>query len=69
MQRPAASAFEAELVILSRKPAGFAKTLNWIVAYGQGAETGNGPPLDLGDTAINLLVNAKTHRMDFAGHF
>ena len=24
-------------------PATFAKTLNWIVAYGQGAETGNGP--------------------------
>jgi hypothetical protein len=54
---------------LKYKPATFAKTLNWIVAYGQGAETGNGPPLDLGDTAINLLVSAKTHRMDFAGHF
>jgi hypothetical protein len=54
---------------LKYKPATFAKTLDWIVAYGQGAETGNGPPLDLGDTAINLLVSAKTKRMDFAGHF
>jgi hypothetical protein len=54
---------------LTYDPAKFARQLDWIVAYGQGAELGPGAALDLGDTAINLLVSAKTHRMDFAGHF
>jgi hypothetical protein len=54
---------------LTYNPATFARTLDWIVAYGQGAQTGNGPPLGLPDTAINSLVSAKTNREDFAGHF
>jgi hypothetical protein len=54
---------------LKYDPATFARTLDWIVAYGQGAQTGNGPPLGLPDTAINSLVSAKTNREDFAGHF
>jgi hypothetical protein len=54
---------------LKYNPATFARTLDWIVAYGQGAETGNGPPVDMPDTAINLLASAKTNRIDFAGHF
>jgi hypothetical protein len=54
---------------LTYNPATFAKTLDWIVAYGQGAQTGNGPPLGIADTAINSLVSARTNRQDFAGHF
>jgi hypothetical protein len=50
-------------------PATFARTLDWIVAYGQGSQLGAGSALGIGDTAINLLVSAKTQRMDFAGHF
>jgi hypothetical protein len=50
-------------------PATFARTLDWIVAYGPGAEGGAGAKLGLPDTAINELVSAKTHRIDFAGHF
>jgi hypothetical protein len=50
-------------------PATFAKTLDWIVAYGPGAEGGAGAKLGLPDTAINELVSAKAHRNDFAGHF
>ena len=45
------------------------KTLDWIVAYGQGAEEGKGPPLGLPDTAINQIVAANTQRIDFAGRF
>ncbi len=54
---------------LPYKPATFARTLDWIVAYGQGAQLGAGAKLGLPDTAINLLVNANTNRIDFAGHF
>jgi hypothetical protein len=54
---------------LKYDPATFARTLDWIVAYGQGAQLGAGSALGLPDTAINLLVSAKTQRMDFAGHF
>ena len=50
-------------------PATFARTLDWIVAYGPGAEGGAGAKLGLPDTAINELVSAKTQRNDFAGHF
>ena len=54
---------------LKYDPATFDKTLDWIVAYGQGAQLGAGSKLGLPNTAINLLVSAKTKRMDFAGHF
>ncbi len=54
---------------LTYNPATFARTLDWIVAYGQGAQQGAGSALGLPDTAINSLVSAKTERRDFAGHF
>lgn len=54
---------------LTYDPAKFARTLDWIVAYGQGAQLGTGSKLGLPDTAINILVAARTHRQDFAGHF
>jgi hypothetical protein len=54
---------------LTYDPARFARTLDWIVAYGQGAQLGAGPKLGLPDTAINILVSANTERQDFAGHF
>jgi hypothetical protein len=54
---------------LKYNPATFAKTLDWIVAFGQGAQQGNGSALGLPDTAINNLVSAGANRIDFAGHF
>ena len=54
---------------LKYNPANFAKKLNWIVAYGQGAELGAGALLGLPDTAINQMVAANTQRIDFAGNF
>ncbi len=54
---------------LTYNPSTFAKTLNWIVAYGPGAESGAGAKVGLPDTAINELVAARTHRIDYAGHF
>lgn len=54
---------------LKYDPATFIRALNWIVAYGPGAEGGAGAKLGLPDTAINELVAASTHRNDFAGHF
>ena len=54
---------------LKYEPATFAKTLDWIVAYGQGAQGGKGPKVGLPDTAINEIVAARTHRIDFGGHF
>jgi hypothetical protein len=54
---------------LTYNPSTFAKTLNWIVAYGPGAESGAGAKVGLPDTAINELVAARTHRIDFGGHF
>ena len=54
---------------LTYDPAKFARQLDWIVAYGQGAQLGAGSKLGLPDTAINILVAAQTHRQDFAGHF
>ena len=54
---------------LPYKPATFARTLNWIVAFGPGNESGAGAKLGLPNTAINQLVSAKTQRADFAGHF
>jgi hypothetical protein len=54
---------------LKYNPATFDRTLDWIVAYGQGAQLGHGPPVGMPDTIINTLVSAKTQRMDYAGHF
>ena len=54
---------------LKYNPATFARTLNWIVAYGPGAEGGKGPALGLPDTAIDEIVSARTRRNDFGGHF
>lgn len=54
---------------LKYNPATFARTLNWIVAYGQGNELGHGAKLGLPNTSINEIVSATTHRIDFAGHF
>jgi hypothetical protein len=54
---------------LKYDPATFARTLNWIVAYGQGNQTGNGAQFGLPNTSINQFVDARTHRPDFAGHF
>ncbi len=54
---------------LKYDPATFGRTLDWIVAYGQGAQQGAGSALGMPDTAINVLVSAATERQDFAGHF
>jgi hypothetical protein len=54
---------------LTYNPATFAKTLDWIVAYGQGAQQGAGSALGLPDTVINELVASHSDRIDFAGHF
>ena len=54
---------------LKYDPATFARTLNWIVAFGQGNELGQGAKFGLPNTSINELVDARTQRPDFAGHF
>ena len=54
---------------LKYNPATFDKTLDWIVAYSQGAQLGNGSKLGMPDTAVNVLVSAGSTRIDFAGHF
>lgn len=54
---------------LRYNPATFARTLNWIVAFGQGAQLGLGPPVGIPDTAINQILAARTHKIDFGGHF
>jgi hypothetical protein len=54
---------------LKYDPAKFARTLDWIVAFGQGAQLGVGPKFGLPDTAINAFVAAPTHRIDYGGHF
>ena len=54
---------------LTYKPATFGRTLDWIVAYGQGNEVGKGAAYGLPNTSINEIVDARTHRTDFAGHF
>jgi hypothetical protein len=54
---------------LKYNPTTFARTLNQIVAFGQGAEGGLGPKFGLPVTSMNEFVSAKTRRRDFAGHF
>lgn len=50
-------------------PATFAKTLDWIVAYGPGNQGGQGAKYGLPNTSIFEFVAASTKRNDFAGHF
>ncbi len=50
-------------------PANFANKLDGIVAYGQGAQFGKGPPTGMVDTAINQIVAGRTLKIDFGGHF
>jgi hypothetical protein len=59
----------AIFVRLKYNPAKFAKELDWIVAYGQGAQTGNGPPYGMPTTNINRIVAANTNRIDYGGRF
>jgi hypothetical protein len=54
---------------LKYNPATFARTLDWIVAFGQGNQLGKGAKFGLPNTAINEFVDARTHRIDFGGHF
>jgi hypothetical protein len=54
---------------LKYDPATFARTLDWIVAFGPGNEGGVGARFGLPNTAINEITDARTRRMDFAGHF
>ena len=50
-------------------PSRFAKTLDWIVAYGPGNQGGAGAKYGLPNTAINEFVAASTNRNDFGGRF
>jgi hypothetical protein len=54
---------------LKYDPATFARTLNWIVAFGQGNQVGQGAKYGLPNTSINEITDARTRRIDFAGHF
>jgi hypothetical protein len=54
---------------LPYNPSTFAKTLNWIVAYGPGNQGGVGAKYGLPDTAIDEFVAARTNRLDFGGRF
>ena len=54
---------------LTYNPATFARTLDWIVAFGQGNQLGKGAKFGLPNTAINEFVDARTRRIDFGGHF
>lgn len=50
-------------------PATFARTLDWLVCYGQGAQTGHGPAYGIPDTEINNIISAGADRIDYGGHF
>jgi hypothetical protein len=54
---------------LTYKPATFAKTLDWIVAYGPGNQGGLGAKFGLPNTSINEFVAASTNRPDFGGRY
>ena len=54
---------------LKYNPATFDRTLDQIVAFGQGAQLGAGPKFGIPDTILNVLVSAGSQRIDFAGHF
>jgi len=50
-------------------PENFPRTLDWIVAFGPGAQGGNGTKFGLPNTAVNTFVSGLTRRRDFGGHF
>jgi hypothetical protein len=50
-------------------PATFSRTLDSIVAFGQGNQGGVGAYYGLPNTAINEFLFAQTNRSDFAGYF
>lgn len=54
---------------LKYNPTTFARTLDWIVAYGQGNQGGVGSKYGLPNTSINEIVAANTDRNDFGGRF
>jgi hypothetical protein len=54
---------------LKYDPATFARTLNWIVAYGPDNQGGVGSKYGLPDTAIDEFVAARRDRLDFGGLF
>ena len=54
---------------LKYNPTTFASTLNHIVAFGQGAQIGKGPPFGMPVTSINEFVAANTRRNDYGGRF
>jgi hypothetical protein len=54
---------------LTYNPATFDRTLDRIVAFGQGAQGGAGTKLGLPNTSIYEFVSAKTNRIDFGGYF
>ncbi len=54
---------------LKYNPATFSRTLDWIVAQGQGAQLGTGAKFGMPDTAINEILAARTQRIDYGGHF
>jgi hypothetical protein len=54
---------------LTYNPATFARTLDWIVAFGQGNQLGKGVKFGLPNTSINEFVSANTRRIDYGGHF
>jgi hypothetical protein len=54
---------------LKYNPATFARTLNWIVAYGPGNESGVGAKYGLPNTSIYEIAAAATDRNDFGGRF
>ena len=50
-------------------PATFSRTLDSIVAFGQGNQLGRGAQFGLPNTSINEFVVSQTHRNDFGGYF
>ncbi len=54
---------------LPYKPTTFAKTLDWIVAHGPGAQGGAGLKYGLPVTSIAQFVSSRTRRNDFGGYF
>jgi hypothetical protein len=54
---------------LTYNPVTFARTLDWIVAFGQGNQVGRGAFFGIPNTSINNIVAAITRRNDYGGHF
>jgi hypothetical protein len=54
---------------LKYNPATFARTLDFIVAFGPGSQGGKGYFFGLPVTSVNEVVSARTNRKDFGGRF